>query len=182
MRLKWDEYFMLLARLVAMRSTCNSRKVGCILVKDKRVIATGYNGALPGLPHCCDMGPTFCYRRSMNIQGFEKYEHCRAVHAEANAVAQASRLGISTLGAYAYVTLFPCYSCFKLLISAGITRIYYELPYEDDRIDFYNNLANAVNVKLIQISVSEDKVKKLFEDLTKPISEKRIKEVCDGSV
>jgi len=111
----WDDYFISIAKVVATRSTCNRAQVGCVLVKDRRIIATGYGGSIKGLPHCiddgCNIGPDGGCRRT--------------VHAEQNAIAQCALNGVNTNGATAYVTLSPCEPCFKLLVNAGITRIVY---------------------------------------------------------
>lgn len=125
-RPSWDEYFSSLASFVASRSTCLSRKVGAVAVKDKRVLATGYNGAVSGSPHCGDVG---CLREG--APSGTALHQCRAVHAEANAVAQAARFGVSLDGATAYVTCQPCSSCFKLLMQAGVERIVWAEGYSD---------------------------------------------------
>jgi len=134
MRPSWDEYFMLIAKLVSTRSTCNSRPTGAVLVKDRQILATGYNGSMPGAPHCADQtmpdGSPYCHRRVMRIADLDKYNFCRATHAEANAIAQAARHGVAIKGATLYVTLEPCYVCLKLLATAQIERIFFELPYE----------------------------------------------------
>ena len=134
MRPSWDEYFMLIAKLVSTRSTCNSRPTGAVLVKDKQLLATGYNGSMPGAPHCIDEvmpdGSPYCYRRAMKVPDADKYNYCRASHAEANAIAQAARYGVAIKGASLYVTLQPCFVCVKLLATAQIERVYYELGYE----------------------------------------------------
>ena len=99
MRPSWDEYFMLIAKLVSTRSTCNSRPTGAVLVKDRQILATGYNGSMPGAPHCSDQvmadGSPYCHRRALNIADVDKYNYCRASHAEANAIAQAARYGVA---------------------------------------------------------------------------------------
>lgn len=134
MRPNWDEYFMLIAKLVSTRSTCNSRPTGAVLVKDKQILATGYNGSMPGAPHCSDQtmpdGSPYCHRRAMQVPDVDKYNYCRASHAEANAIAQAARHGVAIKGASLYVTLEPCYVCLKLLATAQIEKVFYELPYE----------------------------------------------------
>jgi dCMP deaminase len=113
-RPSWDEYFMELAQVVAKRSTCNRRSVGAVLVRDKRILTTGYNGSPPGLPHCTDEG-------CLMVEG-----HCvRAIHAEQNAIVQAALHGIDLSGATCYVTSSPCVHCAKMLIAAGIKRIVY---------------------------------------------------------
>ncbi len=122
----WDEYFSSLASFVASRSTCLSRKVGAVAVKDKRVLATGYNGSCSGAPHCGDVG---CLREG--APSGTALHQCRAVHAEANAVAQAARFGAALEGATIYVTCQPCASCCKLLMQAGIVRIVWAEGYPD---------------------------------------------------
>ena len=122
-RPSWDEYFMSMARLASTRSTCLAEPVGAVVVKNNCSISTGYNGVPSGSVHCIDLG--FCY------QGLERCDApgatpSRAVHAEANAIAQAAKHGVSTDGASIYVTHEPCISCLKLIIAAGIQRIYFE--------------------------------------------------------
>lgn len=113
-RPSWDEYFMELAQVVAKRSTCNRRSVGTVLVRDKRILTTGYNGSPPGLPHCTDAG---CLMLD---------NHCvRAIHAEQNAIIQGALHGIDLRGATCYVTSSPCVHCSKMLIAAGVKRIVY---------------------------------------------------------
>jgi len=120
-RPSWDEYFMIMARdVVSQRATCLRRKVGAVIVRDKRLLTTGYNGSPPGMPHCTDVGCQI-------VDG-----HCiRTIHAEQNAVAQAALHGISTDGATLYVSAAPCVNCAKLLIAAGITRVVYAEDYTD---------------------------------------------------
>ena len=119
-RPSWDEYFMELAQVVAKRSTCNRRKVGTVLVRDKRILTTGYNGSPSGLPHCTDVG-------CLIVDG-----HCvRAIHAEQNAIIQAALHGITLKGATCYVTSSPCVHCAKMLIAAGIERIVYMDEYTE---------------------------------------------------
>ena len=119
---------MQLARLVSTRSTCMRRKVGAILVKEKQIISSGYNGAPRGLPHCLEVG---CLREQLGIPSGERQEICRATHAEANAIIQAAFHGASTAGATLYCTTAPCTICAKMLINAGIKRIVYEDGYPD---------------------------------------------------
>jgi dCMP deaminase len=124
----WDEYFLDIARLVATRSTCLRRQVGAVLVKDKRILATGYNGPPSGLPHCLDVG---CLRERMGIPSGERHELCRGLHAEQNAILQAAFHGISIKGATLYCTHHPCIICSKMLINAGISKIVYLEGYPD---------------------------------------------------
>jgi dCMP deaminase len=119
-RPSWDEYFLEMARLVSKRSTCLRRNVGAVLVKDKRILATGYNGAPRGLKHCLDIG---CIRQKLHIPSGERHELCRALHGEQNALIQASLYGISVQGATLYATNQPCIICAKMLINAGIKEI-----------------------------------------------------------
>jgi dCMP deaminase len=135
-RPSWHEYFIMLAKLVSVRSTCNSRKIGAVIVRHNRILATGYNGAVHGAPHCIDRGPDFCLRRSIGAHDAEKYNYCISSHAEVNAIDQAARFGISLDGAVLYCTLEPCNWCFKQLIQAGIKEIYFEEPYDSRNKDF----------------------------------------------
>jgi dCMP deaminase len=135
-RPSWHEYFMMLAKLVGVRSTCNSRKVGAIVVRHNRILATGYNGAVHGAPHCIDRGPDFCLRRTIGAHDGEKYNYCISSHAEVNALNQAARFGIPLEGASLYCTLEPCNWCFKQLIQAGIKEIYFEESYESQNKEF----------------------------------------------
>jgi dCMP deaminase len=127
---------MMVAKLVSVRSTCNSRKIGAVIVRRNRILATGYNGAVHGAPHCIDKGPDFCFRRLIGAHDAEKYNYCVSSHAEVNAIDQAARFGISLDKAVVYCTLEPCNWCFKQLIQAGITEVYYEEPYESLNKEF----------------------------------------------
>ncbi len=130
MRASWDEYFMEIAEIVKTRSTCLRRQVGAVIVKDHRIITTGYNGAPAGLQHCTDLGG--CERSRLGIPSGERHELCRALHAEQNAIIQAAKLGISTENSTIYITLQPCVICAKMLINAGITRIVHKGEYPDE--------------------------------------------------
>lgn len=129
MRKSWDEYFMEIAEIVKTRSTCLRRQVGAVIVKDNRIITTGYNGAPSGLMHCTELG--FCERERLQIPSGQRHELCRALHAEQNAIIQAAKVGVSTEGATIYITLQPCVICAKMLINAGITRIVHRGQYPD---------------------------------------------------
>ncbi len=132
----WHEYFIMVAKLVSVRSTCNSRKIGAVIVRNNRILATGYNGAVHGAPHCIDRGPDFCLRRAIGAHDAEKYNYCISSHAEVNALNQAARFGIPLDGATLYCTLEPCNWCFKQLIQAGVREIYFERFYESKNKDF----------------------------------------------
>ncbi len=127
-RPSWDEYFMDIVRLVARRSTCLRRSVGAVLVKDKRILATGYNGAPSGLRHCVEVG---CLRERLNISSGERHELCRGLHAEQNAIIQSAFHGVSLKGSTLYSTNHPCVICAKMIINAGIENIYYGEGYRD---------------------------------------------------
>jgi dCMP deaminase len=129
-RPSWDEYFMKAAELAATRSTCLRRHVGAVIVRDKHIIATGYNGAPRGLSHCGDIGG--CLREQLKVPSGERHELCRALHAEQNAIIQAATLGISIEGADIYITHQPCAICAKMLINAGIDRIIVKEGYPDE--------------------------------------------------
>jgi len=127
-RPSWDEYFLDMADLVSRRSTCLRRRVGAVIVKDKRILATGYNGAPSGLKHCLDIG---CLRQTLKIPSGERHELCRGLHGEQNALIQASLYGISVKGATLYATNQPCIICAKMLINAGIKDIVVADGYPD---------------------------------------------------
>jgi dCMP deaminase len=127
-RPSWDDYFMGITEMVAQRSTCLRRKVGAILVRDKRIIATGYNGAPAKVSHCLDIG---CLREQQGIPSGERHELCRGLHAEQNAIIQAALHGFSIEGSTLYCTNMPCSICSKMLINARIEKIYYKEGYAD---------------------------------------------------
>jgi dCMP deaminase len=127
-RPSWDEYFMKIADLVSERSTCLRRAVGAIIVKDKRIISTGYNGAPRGLDHCLQIG---CMRERLGIPSGERHELCRGAHAEQNAIIQAASAGSSMEGATMYCTTAPCSTCSKMIINAGIVRLVLGSNYPD---------------------------------------------------
>ena len=122
-RVSWKDYFMNIAREVATRSTCDRKHVGAVIVREKTILSTGYNGSIKGLPHCDEVGCEM-------VDG-----HCvRTTHAEANAIVQAAKNGIQVNQSEIYVTASPCYDCFKLIANAGINVIYYDEFYRDKRI------------------------------------------------
>ena len=129
-RPSWDEYFMEMAELVAKRSTCLRRNVGAVVVQDRRIVATGYNGEPVGLAHCDEIEGG-CLRQRMGIPSGERHEMCRALHAEQNAIIQAATSGQSVEGATIYITHQPCVICAKMIINAGIDRIVVKEGYPD---------------------------------------------------
>ena len=127
-RPSWETYFMDITFLVAKRSTCLRRSVGAIIVKDKRVLSTGYNGAPTNIKHCVETG---CLREELNVASGEKHELCRGIHAEQNAIIQAAYHGVSIKGATLFCTNLPCSICTKMIINAGINKICYQSEYAD---------------------------------------------------
>lgn len=161
LRPSWDEYFMLLAKLAATRSTCYSRPVGAVIARDKRVLSTGYNGAPPGTWHCTDKGECYWRQPQHQVAGIDPRELSRAIHAEMNAIAHAARSGISIVGGTLYTTLSPCMNCFKVLISAGIVRVYFEHIYDfNDQggdqflLNYYKQYADLITVEQLTISAT----------------------------
>lgn len=128
-RPSWEEYFMDIAVLVAKRSTCLRRAVGALIVKDKRILATGYNGAPSGIRHCGEVG---CLRETMNIASGQRHELCRGIHAEQNAIIQAAYHGVCIKDAVLFCTNLPCAICTKMIINAGIRKIFYQSGYADE--------------------------------------------------
>ncbi len=146
-RPSWDEYFSRLARMVASRSTCLRRNVGALLVREERIIATGYNGAPQGIPHCLDVG---CLRQKQEIPSGHRYELCRGVHAEQNAIINAARYGVSTLGSVLYCTHQPCMLCARMLVNAGVISVVHQGDFEDDRA---LGIFKEAGVKVVEIRI-----------------------------
>ena len=131
MRQSWDEYFMTIAHQVATRSTCSRRRVGAVAVsKENRILGTGYNGALPGAPHCDELGG--CLRERLGVPSGQRQEICRAQHAEANVCNFAARYGTPLEGATMYVTTQPCTTCVKAMATSGIKRVVFDSTYPDE--------------------------------------------------
>lgn len=128
-RPSWDAYFMSIARLVAGRSTCLRRQVGAILVKNRRILATGYNGAPAGLPHCSQTG---CVRERLAVPPGERHELCRGIHAEQNAIIQSANYGTGIAESTIYSTHHPCTVCAKMIVNAGVARVVTDDTYPDD--------------------------------------------------
>ena len=126
----WDEYFIAITKQVATRSTCLRRKVGAIVVNDRRILTTGYNGAPKGVKSCLEIGK--CMRQELGVPSGQRHEICRALHAEQNAIIQAAYHGVKIEGSYIYSTTQPCVLCAKMLINAGIKKIYYYEEYPDE--------------------------------------------------
>ena len=147
-RLTWDQYFLTITRQVAERSTCARAKVGAVIVRDKNILATGYNGSPAGQPHCIDVGCLIF--RSTNPNG-EVEENCfRTIHAEINAITQAAKNGAAIRGAHIYITHSPCIHCFKVLINTGIERVVFEKEY---KLHTLEDLRQNTAVRLEQVDV-----------------------------
>lgn len=141
----WDEYFMAIAAVVSTRSTCLRRNVGAVIVRDRQIVSTGYNGAPKGTPHCAVTG---CLREKMGIPSGERHEICRGSHAEVNAIAQAASMGSATAGSVIYCTHEPCSFCTKVIINAGIRRIVYVNSYPDTIACLLREEAGLESVRL----------------------------------
>lgn len=125
----WDQYFMQIATVVASRSTCERRKVGALLVLEKRILTTGYNGAPAGLSHCGEVG---CLRTQLEVPSGERHELCRGLHAEQNAIIQAALYGVAIKGSVLYCTHYPCAVCAKMLVNAGVRSLVLAENYPDE--------------------------------------------------
>ena len=156
-RPSWDQYFMMMAHLVSTRSTCLRRQVGAVIVKDKRLLATGYNGAPKGLPHCLEIG---CLREELQVPAGERHELCRATHAEQNAIAQAASFGVSVKAATIYTTCQPCSLCAKLLINSGIAAIKSCGDYPDQMAQ---EMLSQAGIRVEKIELDKDSLKRTFE-------------------
>lgn len=145
----WNTYFLRIAKLVATRATCMRRSVGAVIVKDNRILATGYNGAPHGCAHCSQI-PGGCMREAQKIPSGQRQELCRGLHAEQNAILQAAAFGVSLTGSDIYVTHQPCVTCAKMLINAGIKRIVYLGEYPDE---LSIEMLKEVGMKLERIKI-----------------------------
>jgi len=146
----WDQYFLEIAQVVAKRSTCLRRQIGAVIVKDRRILTTGYNGAPSGLAHCLEVG---CLRDQLGIPSGTRHEMCRALHSEMNAIIQAAQHGVSTKGATVYSTQQPCSVCARMLINAGIVRIVYTGDYPDE---FAMSLLQEAGIEMVRVTKPEE--------------------------
>jgi len=144
-RLSWDDYFMEITRLVARRSTCLRRHVGAVIVRDRRILATGYNGAPKGLAHCSEIG---CLREKLGVPSGRMQELCRGLHAEQNAIIQSALFGVSIENSQIYTVNQPCVVCAKMIINAGIKRIVFDEAYPDPLAE---ELIKEAEIELINI-------------------------------
>ena len=142
-RNNWEIYFMNIAKQIATRATCDRKHVGSVIVRDKTILSTGYNGSIRGMPHCDDVGHLM------------ENNHCVAtIHAEANAILQSAKNGTSIEGAEIYITASPCWNCFKMIANAGIKKIYFGEFYRDERIF---EVAKKIGIELNHIKLDEEK-------------------------
>ena len=140
-RVSWEQYFMNIAKEVATRSTCDRKHVGALIVRDKTILSTGYNGSIRGMPHCDDVGHMM------------EDNHCVAtIHAETNAILQAAKNGVMINNAELYITASPCWPCFKMIANAGIKKIYYGEFYRDNKIF---DIAKKIGIELVHIPVDQ---------------------------
>jgi len=143
-RVSWEEYFMNIAKEISTRSTCDRKHIGSVIVKDKTILSTGYNGSIRGMPHCDEAGHIM------------ENDHCVAtIHAETNAILQAAKNGVMIDKAEVYITASPCWPCFKMLANAGIKKIYYGEFYRDGRIF---DVAKKLGIELTHITVDQSKL------------------------
>jgi len=142
-RIGWDAYFMNIARQAATRSTCDRKFVGAVIVRDRTILSTGYNGSIRGMPHCDEVGHDL------------ENDHCVAtIHAEANAIIQAAKNGVNISGSEIYTTASPCWSCFKLIANSGIGRIYYGEFYRDEKSI---RVAKRLGIELVHLGADGEK-------------------------
>jgi dCMP deaminase len=146
-RPSWDEYFLRITKEVAQRSTCLRRKVGALLVMDKHILTTGYNGAPSGIQHCLEIG---CLREQLKVPPGERHELCRGLHAEMNALIQAANYSTKISGATLYSTTYPCSMCAKMLVNAGIKRIVTLSDYPDPFAKEIFSMAN-IDVEIVKL-------------------------------
>ncbi len=140
-RINWEQYFMNIAKVVATRSTCDRKHVGAVIVRNRTILSTGYNGSIRGMPHCDEVGHLM------------ENGHCVAtIHAEANAVLQAAKNGVMIDNAEVYITASPCWNCFKMLANAGVKKILYGEFYRDERIF---DVAKRIGIELVHIPVDQ---------------------------
>lgn len=175
----WKAYFMLKAKQASERSSCLSRPTGAIIVRDHRIIAVGYNGALPGVTEC--MADGHCYRRISGIKegNEDKYEKCKSSHAELNAISFASKYGISLDGCEMYTTLYPCSNCSKNIKLAGIKKVYYELGYESGNAErdkeWKKELEEEYGIPSEKIALTDSDKLKALEIIINTTSSRRLK-------
>ena len=149
-RLSWDDYFMEITHLVSKRSTCMRRQVGAVIVRDKRILATGYNGAPRGLRHCSETG---CLREKMGVPSGQNQELCRGLHAEQNAIIQAALSGVSIEDSQIYTVTRPCVVCAKMIINAGIKRVVFHEGYSDPLSE---QMLEEAGIEMVNINGDRD--------------------------
>ncbi len=166
---------MMLAKLAASRSTCVSRPTGAVIVKDRQILATGYNGSLHSQPHCIDDNK--CFRRGLSWPEEMKYDMCRSAHAEANTIALAAKKGVSVEGATIYCTLEPCITCTKLVVMSGIKRIVYEHGYDSpivQRDDYWKEVLATSGAKVEKLTLNKHTIEYATGFLKPETSKRRL--------
>jgi len=158
----WDTYFLMVALVVSTRSTCLRRRVGAVIVRDRYIVSTGYNGAPQGVEHCSEIG---CLREKLAIPSGERHEMCRGSHAELNAIAQAAQIGVSTEGSIILCTHEPCSFCTKAILNAGIKEVVYLHPYPD-KLAREMIAESVIKVRQLEKSVLES-VKEYLNEISK---------------
>lgn len=174
-RPEWNQYFMMLAKVAATRSTCVSRPVGCVFVKNNHVLATGYNGSISGGVHCIE--DKKCFRRSQDVSDEVKHLYCRSSHAEANIIAQAAKYAINSLNSSLYITLYPCYTCYKLLCAVGVKTVYYEYKYKSINVDIEFNKFFIENgpIQFIKLTIEPDTLQYIMKRITELTSVRNLR-------
>lgn len=177
-RPSWEQYFMIIAKIIALRSTCNSRPGGAIVVRDNRILATGYTGSVSGAFQCSDKGLDYCFRRDSGVSDIDKYNTCKSIHAEQNAIAYAAKFGVSLNGGVMYCTLQPCYICLKSIAASGINEVNFELLYESGnkkRDESWKYAFEEFEIECKQIKINDFDAQLAIEFINKPTSYRRLK-------
>jgi dCMP deaminase len=176
-RPSWQQYWMMMAKFISSRSTCSSRPVGAVLVRENKIVTTGYNGAPSGYPHCTDQGDNYCYRRESKVREENKQNVCPSVHAEVNCITMAAKRGISTEGSELYITLSPCLNCSKILVGSGVKTIFYELLYESENQeldDYWKESTISYGITHFeQITIKSETYEYILKNLQNPTSLRR---------
>ena len=175
----WNQYFMIMAKMIALRSTCNSRPGGAVIVSpDNRILATGYTASVAGSFQCSDKGPNYCFRREKNVRDSEKYNICPSIHAEQNAIIYAAKHGVPVNGSKMYCTLQPCYICLKLIAGAGITQVYFELFYESingERDNDWKKAFDEYGIECNRIKLTRENIRLAINFVKSFTSSRRLK-------
>lgn len=173
----WVQYFMLIAKIVALRSTCNSRPGGAVIVRNNRILATGYTGSVSKTFQCSDKGPNYCYRRESGAPDVDKYNTCKSIYAEQNAILYAAKFGMSVHDATLFCTLQPCYICLKMIAGSGIRQVYFELFYESldhKRDESWRNAFDEFKIRCEHVELLQSNVNLARQAIQNPTSFRRL--------